>query len=244
MAGKSTYLRQVAVIVLLAQIGSFVPATGASIGLVDRIFTRVGAHDDLSRGLSTFMLEMVETAAILHHATRRSLIILDEVGRGTSTYDGISIAQALLEYLHDAPHLGAKTIFATHFHELTALAGRLPRLRNFRVEVLEREGKVAFLYRIVAGGADRSYGLHVAQLAGVPAQVVARARQILGTLEGQRPLEGARDVGEQLGLPLPGDHPVIQALEQLDLEQLTPREALDLLFDWKTRAQPGAVPHG
>jgi DNA mismatch repair protein MutS len=244
MAGKSTYLRQVAVIVLLAQIGSFVPATGAGIGLVDRIFTRVGAHDDLSRGLSTFMVEMVETAAILHHATRRSLIILDEVGRGTSTYDGISIAQALLEYLHDAPHLGAKTIFATHFHELTALAGRLPRLRNFRVEVLEREGKVAFLYRIVAGGADRSYGLHVAQLAGVPAQVVTRARQILGTLEGQRPLEGAPAASEQLGLPLPADHPVVQALEQLDLEQLTPREALDLLFDWKTRAQPGMVPDG
>ncbi len=246
MAGKSTYLRQVALIVLMAQIGSFVPATSAAIGIVDRIFTRVGAQDDLSRGLSTFMVEMVETAAILNHATRRSLVVLDEVGRGTSTYDGISIAQAVLEYLHDAPHLGCKTIFATHFHELTALAGRLPRLRNYRVEVLEREGQIAFLYRIVPGGADRSYGLHVAQLAGVPSQVVSRAKEVLRGLEGARPLEQAqRDGSQQLALPLAPAHPLIDELQQLDLEDLSPRDALGLLFDWKQRvhaAQPAEVP--
>jgi len=245
MAGKSTYLRQVALIVLMSQIGSFVPAAAASIGLVDRIFTRVGAHDDLARGLSTFMLEMVETAALLNHATRRSLIILDEVGRGTSTYDGISIAQAVLEYLHDAPHLGCKTIFATHFHELTALGERLPRLHNFRVDVEESAGKVVFLYRIVPGGADRSYGLHVAQLAGVPAQVVARARQILAALESARPLERATRP-EQLALPLVGPHAVVTELEQLNLEELSPREALGLLFQWKERVQvpAPAVPRG
>ncbi len=236
MAGKSTYLRQVALIILMAQIGSFVPAAAASIGLVDRIFTRVGAHDDLARGLSTFMLEMVETAALLNHATRRSLIILDEVGRGTSTYDGISIAQAVLEYLHEAPHLGCKTIFATHFHELTALAARLLRLQNFLVEVEESAGKVVFLYRIVPGGADRSYGLHVAQLAGVPAQVVARARQILAALEAARPLDRERRA-EQLVLPLVAPHAVVAELVQLNLEELSPREALGLLFQWKERMQ-------
>jgi DNA mismatch repair protein MutS len=230
MAGKSTYLRQAALIVLLAQIGSFVPATRATIGVCDRIFTRVGAHDELARGLSTFMVEMVETAHILAHATAHSLLVFDEVGRGTSTYDGVSIAQALLEYLHDAPQLRSLTLFATHFHELTALVDRLPRLRNFRMEVREDGDQVIFLHQVIAGGADRSYGIHVAQLAGLPRQVVLRARAILGELEGQRPLERPPP-SDQLSLPLP--HPLVAELQQLDLEHLTPREALEKLFAWQ-----------
>ena len=165
MAGKSTYLRQCGILVLMAQVGSFVPATSARIGIVDRIFTRVGAHDSISTGLSTFMVEMVETANILNHATNRSLLVIDEIGRGTSTYDGISIAQAVVEHIHDAPRLGCKTLFATHFHELTALAQKLDGLRNHRVEVSEDGGRVTFLHRIVPGGADRSYGIHVAEIA-------------------------------------------------------------------------------
>jgi DNA mismatch repair protein MutS len=230
MAGKSTYLRQAGIIVLLAQVGSFVPATRAVIGLCDRIFTRVGAHDELARGLSTFMVEMVETAHILAHATPRSLLIFDEVGRGTSTYDGVSIAQAILEYLHDAPQLRSLTLFATHYHELTALAQRLPRLRNFRMEVREEGQRVIFLHQVVEGGADRSYGIHVAELAGLPRQVVVRARQVLSELEGQRPLERP-DASAQLSLPL--DHPVVAELKQLDLEHLSPREALEKLYAWQ-----------
>ena len=230
MAGKSTYLRQAGIIVLLAQVGSFVPADRAVIGLCDRIFTRVGAHDELARGLSTFMVEMVETAHILAHATPRSLLIFDEVGRGTSTYDGVSIAQAILEYLHDAPQLRSLTLFATHYHELTALAQRLPRLRNFRMEVREEGERVTFLHRVVEGGADRSYGIHVAELAGLPRQVVVRARQVLSDLEGQRPLERP-EASAQLSLPL--DHPVVAELKQLDLERLSPREALEKLYAWQ-----------
>ena len=230
MAGKSTYLRQAGIIVLLAQVGSFVPATRAVIGLCDRIFTRVGAHDELARGLSTFMVEMVETAHILAHATPRSLLIFDEVGRGTSTYDGVSIAQAILEYLHDAPQLRSLTLFATHYHELTALAQRLPRLHNFRMEVREEGERVMFLHQVVEGGADRSYGIHVAELAGLPRQVVVRARQVLSELEGQRPLERP-DASAQLSLPL--DHPVVAELKQLDLERLSPREALEKLYAWQ-----------
>ena len=230
MAGKSTYLRQAGIIVLLAQVGSFVPAERAVIGLCDRIFTRVGAHDELAKGLSTFMVEMVETAHILAHATPRSLLIFDEVGRGTSTYDGVSIAQAILEYLHDAPQLRSLTLFATHYHELTALAQRLPRLRNFRMEVREEGERVLFLHQVVEGGADRSYGIHVAELAGLPRQVVVRARQVLSDLEGQRPLERP-DASAQLSLSL--DHPVVSELKQLDLERLSPREALEKLFAWQ-----------
>jgi DNA mismatch repair protein MutS len=230
MAGKSTYLRQAGIIVLLAQAGSFVPAERAVIGLCDRIFTRVGAHDELARGLSTFMVEMVETAHILAHATPRSLLIFDEVGRGTSTYDGVSIAQAILEYLHDAPQLRSLTLFATHYHELTALAQQLPRLRNFRMEVREEGERVIFLHQVVEGGADRSYGIHVAELAGLPRQVVVRARQVLSNLEGQRPLERP-EASAQLSLPL--DHPVVAELKQLDLERLSPREALDKLYAWQ-----------
>ncbi len=230
MAGKSTYLRQAGIIVLLAQTGSFVPAERAVIGLCDRIFTRVGAHDELARGLSTFMVEMVETAHILAHATPRSLLIFDEVGRGTSTYDGVSIAQAILEYLHEAPQLRSLTLFATHYHELTALAQQLPRLRNFRMEVREEGERVIFLHQVVEGGADRSYGIHVAELAGLPRQVVVRARQVLSELEGQRPLERP-EASAQLSLPL--DHPVVAELKQLDLERLSPREALEKLFAWQ-----------
>lgn len=235
MAGKSTYLRQAGIIVLLAQVGSYVPAERAVIGLCDRIFTRVGAHDELARGLSTFMVEMVETAHILAHATPRSLVIFDEVGRGTSTYDGVSIAQAILEYLHDAPQLRSLTLFATHYHELTALAQRLTRLRNFRMEVREEGERVIFLHQVVEGGADRSYGIHVAELAGLPRQVVVRARQVLSDLEGQRPLERP-EASAQLSLPL--DHPVVAELKQLDLERLSPREALEKLYAWQGQHAP------
>jgi len=233
MAGKSTYLRQTALIVLLAQCGSFVPAGSASIGLADRIFTRVGAHDDLAAGMSTFMVEMTETANILNHATRASLVILDEVGRGTSTYDGVSIAQAVVEYVHESPRLGCRTLFATHYHELTALADRLPRVRNERVEVLEEGDAVRFLHRVVPGGADRSYGIHVAALAGLPAQVIARARQVLGELERQRPLEPAE---LQLGLPLTAEpDPLRRELESLELDRLSPLEALQKLYELRSR---------
>ena len=250
MAGKSTYLRQTAVAVLMAQIGSFVPAAEARIGLVDRIFTRVGLQDDLASGQSTFMVEMVETAAILHHATRRSLVILDEIGRGTSTFDGLSIAQAVAEHIHNAPNLGCRTLFATHYHELTALAERLPRARNCSVSVSERDGEVVFLHRIVSGGADRSYGVHVAQLAGLPSPLIVRARELLaehegtreqGRVRGKRPLPGAPPQG---AMPLfdgaaPDANGVLDALRSLDLDGLTPRQALDKLAELREQASGG-----
>jgi DNA mismatch repair protein MutS len=233
MAGKSTYLRQAALIVLLAQCGSFVPAESAVIGLVDRVFTRVGAHDDISAGMSTFMVEMTETAYILNHATRASLVILDEVGRGTSTYDGVSIAQAVVEHLHDAPKLGCRTLFATHYHELTALAERLPRVRNERVEVLEEGDTVRFLHRVVPGGADRSYGIHVAAVAGLPSGVIARARQVLTDLEQQRPLEPPE---VQLGLPMEMTPDALRKeLEAIDPQALSPLEALQKLYQLRAR---------
>jgi DNA mismatch repair protein MutS len=233
MAGKSTFLRQAAVIVLLAQCGSFVPADQAVVGLVDRIFTRVGAHDDIGAGMSTFMVEMTETANILNHATRASLVILDEVGRGTSTYDGVSIAQAVVEYLHDSPRLGCRTLFATHYHELTALAERLPRVRNQRVEVLEEGETVRFLHRVVPGGADRSYGIHVAALAGLPSGVIARARQVLGELERQRPLEPPE---QQLGLPMElAPDPLRKELEDIKPDTLSPLEALQKLYELRAK---------
>jgi DNA mismatch repair protein MutS len=233
MAGKSTYLRQVALIVLLAQCGSLVPATAASIGVADRIFTRVGAHDDLSAGMSTFMVEMTETANILNHATRASLVVLDEVGRGTSTYDGVSIAQAVVEHLHDSPRLGCRTLFATHYHELTALADNLARVRNERVEVVEEGGTIRFQHRVVPGGADRSYGIHVAALAGLPPQLIVRAREILGELERQRPLE---PVEQQLGLPLvAAEDPIREELSAIELDRLSPLEALQKLYELRQR---------
>jgi DNA mismatch repair protein MutS len=233
MAGKSTYLRQAAVIVLLAQCGSFVPAESAVVGLADRIFTRVGAHDDITAGMSTFMVEMTETANILNHATRSSLVILDEVGRGTSTYDGLSIAQAVVEHLHDSPKLGCRTLFATHYHELTALAERLPRVCNQRVEVLEDGEAVRFLHRVVPGGADRSYGIHVAALAGLPSGVIARARQVLEELERQRPLEPPE---QQLGLPIElAPDRLRKQLEELEPDSLSPLEALQKLYELRAR---------
>jgi DNA mismatch repair protein MutS len=239
MAGKSTYLRQVASIVLLAQVGSFVPAEEATIGVCDRIFTRIGAHDDLSGGLSTFMVEMAETAAILRQATGRSLVILDEIGRGTSTYDGVSIAQAVVEYLHDAPQLNCRTLFATHFHELTVLAARLTRVRNARVEVVEDGADITFLHRIVPGGADRSYGVHVAKLAGIPGGVLVRARQLLAAQERERPLGGNGEHGsDQLTLSItdPGPHPVMSELASLDIDGMTPIAALNKLVELRDRA--------
>jgi DNA mismatch repair protein MutS len=199
MAGKSTYLRQVALVVLMAQIGSFVPARSARVGIVDRIFTRIGAHDDIAAGRSTFMVEMIEAATIVRSATTRSLVVLDEVGRGTSTFDGMAIAQAIVEELHDAERPGGapKTIFATHYHELTALAETLPRLRTYRVDVLERGEDVVFLHTVVEGGADRSYGVHVARLAGVPERVTSRAAALLEQLEAQ-PHATAAPPGEHL----------------------------------------------
>jgi DNA mismatch repair protein MutS len=240
MAGKSTFLRQIALLALLAQVGSFVPAARARIGVCDRIFTRIGAQDDLSGGLSTFMVEMAETAAILRQATGRSLVILDEIGRGTSTYDGMSIAQAVVEHLHEAPHLNCRTLFATHYHELTVLAERLPRVSNARVDVLEEGDGVTFLHRIVPGGADRSYGIHVARLAGVPAGVLVRARQLLADLERERPVAGsAGSTADQLslGIAVP-EHPVIAELAQLDIEGLTPIAALNKLAELRERAAP------
>jgi len=233
MAGKSTYLRQAAVIVLLAQCGSFVPAQRAVVGLADRIFTRVGAHDDITAGMSTFMVEMTETAYILNHATRASLVILDEVGRGTSTYDGLSIAQSVVEHLHDSPRLGCRTLFATHYHELTALAETLPRVRNHRVEVLEEGESVRFLHRVVPGGADRSYGIHVAALAGLPSGVIARARLVLSELERQRPLEPP---DQQLGLPIDmAPDPLRKELEEIEPDSLSPLEALQKLYELRAR---------
>ena len=229
MAGKSTFLRQVALIVLLAQCGSFVPAAAAKVGVADRIFTRVGAHDDPASGLSTFMVEMTETANILNNASRDSLVVIDEVGRGTSTYDGLSIAQAVVEYLHDAPHLGCRTLFATHFHELTQLAAHLPRVQNQRLEVLEEGGGVRFLHRVAMGGADRSYGIHVAALAGLPPLVVERARVLLQELESSRPLEPQE---QQLGLPLAtAADPIRHELSRLELDRMSPLDALLKLYE-------------
>ncbi len=239
MAGKSTYLRQVALIVLLAQAGCYVPAESAQIGAVDRIFTRVGAQDDLAAGSSTFMVEMVEAAQILAQATPKSLIILDEVGRGTSTYDGMAIAQAIVEYLHNRESVTARTIFATHYHELVALARSLPRVRNYNVAVSEDEGRIVFLRTIVPGGADKSYGIHVAQLAGLPRPVVARARELLDELESARATTSHQrraPAGVQLSM-LPSRHPLLDELAELDVDSLSPLEAIRTLYELRERAR-------
>ncbi|MBV9120468.1 MAG: DNA mismatch repair protein MutS [Chloroflexi bacterium] len=236
MAGKSTFLRQVALITLLAQIGSFVPAESARIGLVDRIFTRVGAQDDLASGQSTFMVEMVETSLILQSSTPRSLIILDEVGRGTSTYDGLAIAQAVVEYIHNHPACGAKTLFATHYHELTALEDQLPRVKNFRMDVLEEGGRVVFLRKVVRGGADRSYGIYVARLAGAPRAVIRRAEELLAELESSAaPRASAAGNGPAQLTLFAVDDGLRQDLARLDPLNMTPLEALNALFDLKSR---------
>ncbi len=236
MSGKSTFLRQVALIVLMAQMGSFVPAESAQIGLVDRIFTRIGAQDEIHAGQSTFMVEMLETANILHNATRRSLLVLDEIGRGTSTYDGVSIAWATVEYIHNHPGLRAKTLFATHYHELTQLADLLPGVRNYNVAVSESSGEVVFLHRIVPGGADRSYGIHVAQLAGLPRPVIQRAGEILRQLEvsSGKAVKIEPHVAQQLNL-FPETNPLLDELEHLDLNAISPIEALTRLYEWRKK---------
>lgn len=269
MAGKSTVLRQVALIVLLAQIGSFVPAESASIGLVDRIFTRIGAQDDIATGQSTFMVEMTETAALLVQSTRRSLIILDEVGRGTSTYDGMAIARAVVEYIHNEPRLQCRTLFATHYHELTKLEELLPRVRNYHMAAVEQDGQVVFLHELRQGGADRSYGIHVAELAGIPRPVIRRANELLAELEQRGKLEsgnglsperqrapqvarrapanGASAAAEssppavsaspQLSLFEIAPNPVVEYLKRLNVNELTPIEAMTKLYELQKLAQ-------
>jgi DNA mismatch repair protein MutS len=241
MAGKSTYIRQVALLTLMAQMGSFIPAKEATIGIADRIFARVGASDELSRGQSTFMVEMTETARILNTATPQSLVILDEIGRGTSTYDGVSLAWAIVEHLHDS--IGCRALFATHYHELTDLAGTLPNVRNYNVDVKEWDDHVVFLHKIVPGSADKSYGIHVARLAGVPAAVNERAKQVLAHLESEHLDETGRPRMEkkkknrrgdiQLTLFAPYAHPLLEKIRMLNLNTMTPLEALQSIQQWQ-----------
>jgi DNA mismatch repair protein MutS len=243
MAGKSTFLRQNALIAILAQMGSFVPARRADIGIVDRLFSRVGAADDLARGRSTFMVEMVETAAILNQATERSLVILDEIGRGTATFDGLSIAWASVEHLHEVNR--CRALFATHFHELTALAAKLPRIHNATMRVKEWQGDVVFLHEVVPGAADRSYGIQVAKLAGLPPSVIERAKVVLAELEAEdrgKPVRGFEDLplfqaarpAAPAGTPTPLDA-VIVALEALHPDEMSPREAMEALYALKAK---------
>jgi DNA mismatch repair protein MutS len=266
MAGKSTVLRQVALIVLMAQVGSFVPAETATIGLVDRIFTRIGAQDDIATGQSTFMVEMTETAALLAQSSRRSLIILDEVGRGTSTYDGMAIARAVVEYIHNEPRLQCRTLFATHYHELTALEHLLPRVQNYHMAAVEQEGHVVFLYELRRGGADRSYGIHVAELAGIPRPVIRRASELLADLERGAGNGNPPPAAQPEPTAAPADHapapatdetatdepqpapvqpslfdvapnPVVEYLKRLNVNELTPIEAMTKLYELQKLAQ-------
>ena len=241
MGGKSTYLRQTAMIVLMAQMGSFVPARSARLGIVDRIFTRIGASDNLARGRSTFMVEMTETAAIVNTATPRSLILLDEMGRGTSTYDGLAIAWATIEYIHSK--LRAKTLFATHYHELTELEEQLEGVKNFHVSVKENAGGIVFLRKVEPGAADRSYGVEVAKLAGLPPEIIRRARAVLTYHQDLN-----RVAGDQLSPPdalgpaqltifTPLSQKIVDRLKESDLDNLTPIEALNLLHDLKKQIQ-------
>jgi DNA mismatch repair protein MutS len=242
MAGKSTYIRQTALLVLMAQMGSYVPAREAVIGIADRIFARVGAGDELTRGQSTFMVEMTETARILNTASRRSLVVLDEIGRGTSTYDGISLAWSVLEYLHE--HLGCRTLFATHYHELTDLQKSLAGVKNLNVAVREWQDEVVFLHKIIEGAADKSYGIHVARLAGVPRPVIQRSKEILAQLEeehldaeGRAKIARPRPAGNHTGLQLtlfgPAEHPLLDEIRQIDLDSTTPLEALQRIRQWQ-----------
>ena len=239
MAGKSTYMRQVALIVLMAQMGSFVPAASARIGVVDRIFTRIGASDDLSAGQSTFMVEMTEVSDILHQATKNSLLILDEIGRGTSTFDGMSIARAVLEYCADKKLLGAKTLFATHYHELTELENTLPGTVNYNIAVKTRGEDIIFLRKIIPGGADRSYGIEVAKLAGLPDRVIQRAKQVLKELEAENGVQyvAPRKESDQVSLEAIGEGEVLDALRRCQPDTLTPIEAMTLLYELKQKLQ-------
>ncbi|MEO6062059.1 MAG: DNA mismatch repair protein MutS, partial [Thermoflexales bacterium] len=238
MSGKSSYMRQVALICLMAQIGSYVPARSARLRLVDRIFTRIGAQDELTAGQSTFMVEMVETASILRHCTPNSLVILDEIGRGTSTYDGLAIAWSVIEYLHNHPDRRASTLFATHYHELIRLAEKLPHVRNCNVAVSDEGVAIVFLHKVVDGGADRSYGIHVAQLAGLPSGVLHRAQDILRDLEDGkgrgRAIEPARKPVPQTPSLFAPESPALARLRELDPNTLSPIEALTALFELKT----------
>lgn len=239
MSGKSTYIRQVAIITLMAQIGSFVPADKAQIGLVDRIFARIGAQDEIHAGQSTFMVEMVETARLLSGSTKSSLLILDEIGRGTSTYDGLAIARSVIEYIHNNPRLNCRTLFATHYHELTELPNILPRTINFNVAVAEQGEDIVFLHKVLPGGADQSYGVHVAKLAGIPASVVDRARQLLVQLEedgGDFALYRPRDTSQQLNFFDAPENPALGALRLLEVDSLSPLEALTKLYELKRMA--------
>ena len=239
MAGKSTILRQVGLAVVMAQIGCFVPAKAATIGVIDRIFTRVGASDNLGRGQSTFMVEMSETSSILHSATNRSLVLLDEIGRGTSTFDGVAIAWAVTEHLHD--RTGCKTVFATHYHELTQLTETLQHARNCNVAVKEVGDDIVFLHRLLPGGSDRSYGIHVGRLAGLPFEVVRRAWEILSLLEAGHHVAGEIALpppdSAQLGLFKQEEHAVFQELRNLDPNTMTPMEALSRLAELKRRME-------
>ena len=237
MAGKSTFMRQTAIITIMAQIGCFVPATVAEIGIVDNVFTRVGASDDLSAGQSTFMIEMSEVADILKNATSNSLVIFDEIGRGTSTFDGMSIARAVLEYVHDKKLVGAKTLFATHYHELTELENLLPGVKNFNIAVKKRGDDITFLRRIVRGGADDSFGIEVAKLAGVPEKVIRRAKQVLAELEAADPAASEYRASlhvleEPVQLTMNSvDSEVLQKLRSVDVNTLTPIECMNVLFE-------------
>jgi DNA mismatch repair protein MutS len=242
MGGKSTYLRQVALIVLLNQVGSFVPASSARLGIFDRIFTRVGASDQLARGESTFMVEMHETANILNNATERSLIILDEVGRGTATFDGLSLAWAIIEYIHDNPRRSGITLFATHYHEVTDLAKTRPRVANYNVAVKEWNEQIIFLRKVVAGSADKSYGIQVAKLAGIPRPIIERAREILATLERKEramveETRGRSAPTRQLALFDTREQDVLDSLRSLDPEAMTPLEALNALHGLKSKLE-------
>ena len=246
MAGKSTYIRQVALISLMGQVGSFVPAKSATLGVVDKIFARVGASDELARGQSTFMVEMTETARILNTATKRSLVILDEIGRGTSTYDGVSLAWAIVEFIHDS--IGCRTLFATHYHELTRLQESLAGVANYNVAVKEWEDKIVFLHKIVPGGADRSYGIHVSRLAGVPNWVNQRAEQILEKLESDSDVQRNQDAiastdsaiappqaNGQIQMTMFGiePHPLLDKIRSLEPTEMTPMNALEMLHQWQ-----------
>jgi DNA mismatch repair protein MutS len=238
MSGKSTYLRQVALITLMAQIGCFVPAESAEIGIIDRIFTRIGSQDEIHAGQSTFMVEMTELANILHNATQKSLLVLDEIGRGTSTYDGLSIAWAVLEYIHNHPNLKSKTLFATHYHELTKLPEILPKIKNYNVAVNDTGKQVVFLHKIIEGGADKSYGIHVAQLAGIPPAVIQRANYLLNKLQDEAGIIEMKDINPTAQIPLfPSTNPVIDELRELDLNNINPIDALNILFEWQKKVK-------
>jgi DNA mismatch repair protein MutS len=243
MSGKSTYIRQVAIITLMAQIGSFVPADEAEIGLVDRIFARIGAQDEIHAGQSTFMVEMVETARLLTGSSPRSLLILDEIGRGTSTYDGLAIARAVIEYIHNNPRLNCRTLFATHYHELTELPNILPRTANYSVAVTERGEDIVFLHKVVKGGADQSYGIHVAQLAGMPRPVLDRARELLAQLEQEssdfklKKPQSKSEKPQQINMFEQKTNPAIEAIKRLQVDNLSPLEALTKLYELKRLAE-------